>query len=384
MKAKGKRQKAKGKNLAFSFFGFGAHRSKRFFQFLPFAFCLLPFALLGFARAQEPLEQTNTIRVNTDFVSIDVAVSDRKGGSNLPRLNAEDFVVWEDGVRQKITSFAALDEPFNLALLLDTSGSTRDEISMMQKTARRFLNLLRPQDRIAVLQFNQEVELIKDLTNDRAALEKALDELRAGSGTAFYDAMQISLDEVFKSVSGRKAVIALTDGVDSFGKTTYEKLLPQLESAGLTLYVLELDTEKFAETRYLKTCQDAGHFRFSRKQLDKYVAAFMKGSAPRWYEDSCKLENLEKLQINQRLYELARQELREMAAQTGGHVFPVKDLTQLDPAYAQIAEELRLRYSLAYYPSNERRDGKWRKLRVEIKRPGLAGKTRPGYRALRD
>ncbi|NOT62973.1 MAG: VWA domain-containing protein [Acidobacteria bacterium] len=327
--------------------------------------------------AQDPLDQTNTIRVNTDFVSIDVAVSDRKGTSNLPRLNVEDFAVFEDGVRQKITSFAALDEPFNLALLLDTSGSTRDEIAMMQKTARRFLNLLRPQDRIAVLQFNQEVELIKDLTNDRAALEKALDELQAGSGTAFYDALQLSLDEVFRSVSGRKAVIALTDGVDSFGKTTYEKVLPQLESAGLTLYVLELNTEKFAEERYLRTCQDAGHFRFSRKQLDKYVAAFMKGGAPRWFEDSCKLEKLEKLQINQRLYEVARAELREMAEQTGGHVFPVKDLTQLDPAYAQIAEELRLRYSLAYYPSNEKHDGKWRKLRVEIKRSGLAGKLVP-------
>ena len=175
----------------------------------------------------------------------------------------------------------------------------------------------------------------------------------------------------------------ITDGVDSFGKTTYEKLLPQLESAGVTLYFLELNTEKFAEERYQRTCQEAGHFRFSRKQLDKYVAAFMKGDAPRWYQDSCKLEKLEKLLINQRLYETARHELREMAEQSGGHVFPVKTLDQVDPAYAQIAEELRLRYTLAYYPTNEQHDGKWRKLRLEVKRPGLAGKTRPGYRAPR-
>jgi VWFA-related protein len=109
----------------------------------------------------------------------------------------------------------------------------------------------------------------------------------------------------------------------------------------------------------------------------------MKGEAPRWYQDSCKLEKLEKLQINQRLYEAARRELRDMSEQSGGQVFPVKTLDQVDPAYAQIAEELRLRYTLAYYPTNERHDGKWRKLRVEIKRPGSVGKTRPGYRAPR-
>ena len=370
--------------MVFSLLFFQAERKTKIFALLPFAFCLLPFALFSLVQAQDPVEQTNTIRVNTDFVSIDVAVADRKGTRNLPQLTAEDFTVFEDGVRQKLAAFSAVDEPFNLALLLDTSGSTQDEISKMQKAARRFLDLLRPQDRIAVLQFNQQVELIKDLTNDRQALEKSLDELQAGSGTAFYDALQLSLDDVFKSVTGRKAIIALTDGVDSFGKTTYEKLMPQLESAGITLYFLELDTEKFVEPRYLRTCQDAGHFRFSRKQLDKYVATFMKGEAPRWFEDSCKLEKLEKLQINQRLYEAARRELRDMAEQSGGQVFPVKTLDQVGPAYAQIAEELRLRYSLAYYPTNESHDGKWRKLRIEIKRPGLVGKTRPGYRAPRN
>jgi VWFA-related protein len=353
------------------------------YQFLFFSLLLVLIGCSLAGMAQEP-DQTNTIRLNTDFVSIDVAVSDRKGTRNLPLLNVEDFAVYEDGVKQKISSFSAQNVPFNLALLLDTSGSTRDEISLMQQAARRFLTQLRPQDRVAVLQFNQEVELIKDLTDDRAQLEKALDELKPGSGTAFYDGLQLSLDEIFGKVEGRKAIIALTDGVDSVGSTTYEKLLPQLESAGVTLYFLELDTEKFTEPRMLLACSEAAHFRFSRKQLKKYVDGFMNGNVPRWYEDSCKLEKLEKLQINQRLYETARKELREMATQSGGHVFPVKTMTQLNPAYAQIAEELRLRYSLAYYPTNERHDGKWRKLRVELKQPNLSANTRPGYRAPRN
>jgi Ca-activated chloride channel homolog len=380
MKAKGKRLKAKIKSAALAFCRFLPARIWGSSAFLPVVFCCVALPLY----AQDPIEQGNTIRVNTDFVSIDVAVSDRKGTRNLPTLKAEDFAVYEDGVPQKIASFSAQDVPFNLALLLDTSGSTQDEIKKMQQAARRFLDLLRPQDRIAILQFNQDVELIKDLTNDRAALEKALDSLAAGSGTAFYDALQLSLDDVFKQATGRQAVIALTDGVDSFGKTTYETLRPRLESANLTFYFLELDTEKYVEARYLRSCQEAGHFKFSRKQLDKYVATFMRGEAPRWFEDSCKLEKLEKLQINQRLYEAARRELRDLAEQSGGQVFPVKTLDQVGPAYAQIAEELRLRYSLAYYPTNERHDGKWRKLRLEIKRPNLVGKTRPGYRAPRD
>jgi VWFA-related protein len=87
------------------------------------------------------------------------------------------------------------------------------------------------------------------------------------------------------------------------------------------------------------------------------------------------------MQINRRLYESARRELREMANKTGGRVYPVKSLEQLEPAYSQIAAELRTQYSLAYYPTNEAHNGKWRTLRVEVKRPGLAAHTRPGYRA---
>ena len=329
-------------------------------------------------------EQTNVFRMDTDLVSIDVLVTDRQGMQYGAKLTPEDFVVFEDGVRQKISNFSTTEVPFNLALLLDTSGSTRDELSLMQQAAQRFLNELRPHDRVAILQFNQQVELIKDLTADRGKLEKALNQLTGGSGTTFYDAMQLAVDEVLRKATGRKAIIALTDGVDSYGVSTYEQLLPCIERAGASLYFLKLDTEEYTETRMLRDCRDSSHFKFSRKQLKKYFDEFVKGGDPTQYEDHCKLERMEKIQINRRLYEAANDELHELSTKTGGRIYPVESLQQLAPAFTQIAAELRTQYSLAYYPTNEKHDGKWRTLRIEIKKPGLKVQARPGYRAPRD
>src|SRR5207244_1349906 len=100
------------------------------------------------------------------------------------------------------------------------------------------------------------------------------------------------------------------------------------------------------------------------------------------YQDHCDLSRLERMQINRRLYESARKEVRELTSQSGGRVYPCKRLSEIEPAYTQIAAELRTQYSLGYYPTNEKRNGKWRKLRIEVKRPGLEAKTKPGYRAL--
>jgi len=340
---------------------------------------LLIVCIAGCISAQD--KQESTIRLDTDLVSIDVIVTDRSGNRGTAGLKAEDFVVFEDNVRQKITSFSTTDVPFNLVLLIDTSGSTHDELTLMRRAARRFLDELRPQDRISVIQFNKEVELLKNLTSDRLKIEDALNLLKPGGGTSFYDALQLSIEEVLEKVQGRKAIIALTDGVDSYGYTTYEQVRPLLEKSRTTLYFLELDTEAFAEAAMMRDCRERNHFEFSAKQLKKYVKEYLEGGDESNYEEHCSLSPLERMQINRRLYQAARRELREIAKTTGGRVYPVKQIQQLEPAYSQIAAELRTQYSLAYYPSNEKHDGKWRTLRVEIKRPGFMVNTRPGYRA---
>ncbi|HKQ79075.1 MAG TPA: VWA domain-containing protein [Blastocatellia bacterium] len=330
---------------------------------------------------QDKKDEIGTIRIDTDLVSIDVIVTDSKGDRSSAGFSASDFVIYEDNVRQKIDRFSAAETPFNLVLLLDTSGSARAEIELIRRAARRFLDELRPQDRVAVIQFSREVELLKDLTSDRAKIENALELLKPGSGTSFYDSLKLTLDDVFKQVEGRKAIVALTDGVDSFGYTTFEQILPAIESSNILTYFLELDTEEFTLAGMLRDCIDDAHFKFSPKQLQKYHAEHGDKVVEIDHKSHCLLSRLERMEINRRLYESSRRELREMATQTGGRVYPVKSLQQLEPAYSQIAAELRTQYSMAYYPTNEKHDGKWRKLRVKLNRPGFVAKTRPGYRA---
>jgi Ca-activated chloride channel homolog len=296
-------------------------------------------------------------------------------------LNASDFVIYEDGVRQAINSFSATDAPFNLVLLIDTSGSASHEIELMRRAALRFLDELRPRDRVAVIQFSKEVELLKDLTSERAEIEEALRLLKPGTGTSFYDSLKLAIDEVFKEVEGRKAVVVLSDGVDSFGYTTFEQILTEIESSNVLTYFLELDTEEFTQAGMARDCSDESHFEFSRKQFKKYLTEYGKGAVMSENQPHCLLSRLERMQVNRRLYESARRELREMADKTGGRVYPVKDLQQLEPAYSQIAAELRTYYSMSYYPTNEKHNGKWRTLRVKVNRPGFVAKTRPGYRA---
>ena len=333
---------------------------------------------------QEKQPEIGTIRLNTDLVTVDAIVTDRDGNRISGVLKASDFTIYEDGVRQAINSFSATDAPFNLVLLLDTSGSASHEIELMRRAALRFLDELRPRDRVAVIQFSKEVELLKDLTSERAEIEEALQLLKPGSGTSFYDSLKLAIGEVFKEVEGRKAVVALSDGVDSFGYTTFDQILAEIESSNVLTYFLELDTEEFTQAGMTRDCSDESHFEFSRKQFKKYLAEYGKDGKDEVMSENqphCRLSRLERMQINRRLYESARRELREMAYKTGGRVYPVKDLQQLEPAYSQIAAELRTYYSMSYYPKNEKRNGKWRTLRVKVNRPGFVAKTRPGYRA---
>lgn len=327
----------------------------------------------------EPKEEV--LRVDTNLVSIDVVVASKTGARSPANLKAEDFVVYEDGVRQKVENFAATEAPFNVVLLIDTSGSTKDETDLLKKAARRFLSEMRAQDRIAIVELNQRVTVLEELTADRDKLEHAIDFLQPGAGTAFYDALQVVLDDVLKNVDGRKAIIALTDGVDSTGGSTYNEILPEIEKSRVTTYILEVNTESITEKGMMLDCNDPKSFHFSRKQLKKYLQEYADGADDAQYQDHCDLSRLERMQINRRLYESARKELRELSSQTGGRVYPCKYLSEIEPAYTQIAAELRTQYSLGYYPKNEKRDGKWRTLKIEVSRAGLVAKTKPGYRA---
>ena len=340
------------------------------------------------ARAQD---QDEPIRLKADLVSLTAAVSDRSGRV-LRSLKADDFTIYEDGARQHIEHFAATEEPFTLLLLLDISGSTSADVELMKRAARNFLAELRFDDRVGVIVFSREVEMIGEFTDPRARVIAALEQIATtpgsatsrfstATGTSFYDALYLALeDSPLKQVEGRKAIICMSDGVDSTSMKTYTSIAPSVERSQASIYFLELNTEEATLEGLLKDRSDPDHLNFSPSQLARYFDEFDKDSLDRVRPRET-LSPLVKREINTGLYDMARREMSEMATRTGGHNYAVKTLADLSGVYKQIADDLRSQYSLSYYPTNRSHDGRWRQIRVEVKPPGAIVRTRSGYRA---
>lgn len=334
------------------------------------------------AQSKPTTTPEDTIRIDTNLVSMELKLTDAKGKSKpVAGLKPTDFIVYENGVKQKIAEISSTETPFNVVLLIDTSGSTAEQIQMIRNASLQFIKKLRPDDRIAIVQFNKEPYLITDFTSDRGAIDQALNQFQRGPATAFYDTLQFAFDDLLQKVEGRKAVVALTDGVDSYGYNTYSEALPIIEKSGAGFYFLEIDSEAATEAGMMRDCKDNAHFEFSVKQFRKYYEDYLHQPFDQSkYEDHCTIGKMERKEINKRLFELSRQEMREMANKSGGHSYPVKELSKLDSMFSQIADELGKQYSLSYYPTNEKRDGSYRTIKIEVKRPGYKVIAKPGYR----
>ena len=341
------------------------------------------------AQPQQGHEQDDTIRLKTDLVTVTAVVNDRSGHA-IKSLKAEDFEIFEDGTKQRIASFAATKEPFTVLLLLDISGSTRDEISLMKRAAKNFLDELRDEDRVGVFVFSREIELISRLDQSTDNAEDAIDRIGAPAaeggfqfspktGTSFYDALQRAVEDTsFKKAEGRKAIVCMSDGVDSTSRARYSDVAPMVERAEATAYFLELNTLEPMIEGLIKPRNDPGYINFSQSQIDRYYDErdpdSLERSVPRQL-----ISPLVCREIATGLYEIARRDLRQLASRTGGRVYSVSALTDLSAIYKQVADDLRLQYSISYYSSNEARDGRWRSIRVEVRRPNASVRARSGY-----
>jgi VWFA-related protein len=345
------------------------------------------------ARAQDrqARDQDEPIRLKTDLVTVTAAVTGANAGA-IKSLKADDFAIYEDGVKQKIAHFAATEEPYTLLLLLDISGSTRDEIALMKRAARNFLGELRFDDRVGVIVFSREVEMIAEFTDARAQVSSAIDGISmvegedghrftTKTGTSFYDAMYLAVEESpLKEVEGRKAIVCMSDGVDSASKMKFSDIEPLAEKSGASVYFLEMNTEEATLQGLLKTKTDPDYLNFSQSQIDRYYAEHDPDSLQR-FRPRQTLSPETTREINAGLYKLSRRELRLLGERTGGRVYPVKTLSDLSGVYKQVGDELRSQYSIGYYPSNRARDGGWRSIRVETRARGATVRARSGYRA---
>jgi len=342
-----------------------------------------------FAQQTEKRDQDEPIRLKTDLVTVSASVSDRSGHA-FKSLKADDFAIYEDGVKQKIAHFAASEEPFTLLLLLDISGSTREDIALMKRAARNFLGELRFDDRVGVIVFSREVEMIAEFTDPRAEVSSAIDRIvttegdegqrfTTNTGTSFYDALYLAVEESpLKEVEGRKAIVCMSDGVDSTSKMKFTDIAPLVEKSDASIYFLELNTEEPTLQGLLKPKTDPNYVNFSQSQIDRYYQEYDAESMQRFRPRETLTPQMVR-DINAGLYKLSRRELRALAERAGGRVYPVKTLSDLTGVYKQVADELRAQYSIGYYPSNKSHDGQWRSIRVETRAKEATVRARSGY-----
>ncbi len=328
----------------------------------------------------EEVSEGDVVRVETQLVTVPAVVTD-KVGHPLTGLRAENFIVFEDGKPQRVTNFAMTDAPFEIALLLDTSGSTREELGLIRDAANSFIRALRAGDRVAIIAFSNTprngfplatVDVLTPLTGDRKILRQAIEDIGTSNGTPFYDALMRVSDQVFRDppredVRGRRAVVALTDGVDSSSDFGFSDARSKLTRAGVASYFIQLSTEDYVEDRLLKDCQDDGRLALSAKQLERFRQLFVPQAQKEDYQDFCRLGQFERMDISRQLYNLARREMGELARASGGRTFSAAHLQDARAAFAQVANEIGTQYSLGYYPANKTRDGRFRQITVQLR-----------------
>ena len=364
--------------------------------------CLLLFLTLSFetslfAQKTTPppkKDDDEVVRVDTELVDVPLIVVDPAGKPVL-NLKQTNFAIFEDGKTQEVADFAATNAPFEVALLLDTSGSTRADLQLIQRAAQMFIDSLRPGDRVSIISFKTAIdgdrkapaaEVVSGLTDNRATLRSALERVSTSNGTPYYDGVMKVVEEVFSGqpkdeFRGRRALVALTDGVDSTSIATFDETREALGKAGVIAYFVQVDTRPYFEEGLLGPCE--GATRFSQAQIRRYYRSFGSKANPEQTSNFCELGDFERLAISKKLYEIANSEMSSVAKQSGGKVFPAGDLNDARTAFRSVAAEIGTKYSLGYYSSNGKRDGSYRKIRVELRGlpTGVQVRAREGYTA---
>jgi|GEM_PF-383516 len=295
------------------------------------------------ATLQPTPDEKSDLKLEGRLVNLNVKATDRTG-KIIPDLRKEDFLVFEDDVQQEVAYFEPITAPVNLVLLLDLSGSTKDKMGVMKKAAKKFIDALNKNDRVAVAGFTSRFFVVSNFTTDHKLLKDRIDDMKnRHAGTRYYEAMWATLDLLDQIKETRKAIVVLTDGVDNWlsnprrftTKYTFDDLQARLEKEEVTIYPIYLDTE---------------------------------------YDIVVKQR-----QDSHETYAIARKQLEAVADQTGGMLFRASRVEDLEGVYRRVASELHTFYSLAYAPNNPQNNGQWRKISVKVSRDGAVARTRRGY-----
>jgi len=296
--------------------------------------------------ARQKEEELETIRVDTELVDLNVSVFSRDTSRPIGELQQKDFAVLENGVPEEISFFASASSPFDLVLLIDLSGSTADKLSLIRKSAIRFVEAARPTDRISIITFTDQAVVAAPLMTDRKQLVERIKKIeKPHGGTNFWDALRFVLKSVLgaNDASRRQAVVVMSDGVDNAlpgilgpgSETSYEQLLDLVRSSESIVIPIYLDTER---------------------------------------------EMVKQRRATEYAYTIAREQLTELAAESGSLLYRARKVEDLRGVYEQVIRDLGMVYSIGYQPKNRQRDGSWRNVSVRlVNRSDLSARSKRGY-----
>ena len=295
------------------------------------------------------ISEGDVIRVDSQLVTLNISVIDRSTNRGLMGLGQSDFRLFEDGQEQRVVQFESASAPFDMVLLIDLSGSTREVVKLIRAAALRFVQAARPNDRIAVITFAGAPAIISELTADRELLRQRIETIDTARGdTKLYDATNFAMNEVLKQSknSRRTAIVLMSDGLDGTipgisgqqgsVKYSYPETLRNIQEFDGVLYTLWLNTE---------------------------------------------YEAMSPLDTQPQAFDMGHDRMKEMAEAGGGIFYPVERLADLAGAYEQVVADLGTVYSLAYRPTNNARDGRWRGIRISVDRPNAVPRGKRGYYA---
>jgi Ca-activated chloride channel homolog len=316
-------------------------------------------------------EEDDVIRVETNLVTMPVSVLDRNGRF-VSGLTERDFRIFENGIEQEVGFFQSVEQPFTVVLMIDVSPSTAYQIDQIHQAAIAFVDQLRPVDRVMVVAFDEDFNILTRATNNRAQLHTAIRRAQWGNGTSIYSAMDRVLNRELALIEGRKAVVLFTDGVDTTSRrANFESTVKVAEESDVLIYPIRYNT-----ARDYGRSTGGGVYRGPTGRRSggwgDIVGVILGGG-------SIQMGGGGSAGTSPGEYARGREYLETLARNSGGRPFEADTLSNLDAAFAGIAEELRRQYSLGYYPDDPGNPGDRKQIRVQVQRPGLVVRAKSSY-----
>ena len=309
------------------------------------------------AKQAQDINPGDVISISTSEVMLPVTVRD-EAGRLVTELTQRDFRVFEDGREQPLSDLALRQVPVDVVLMVDASSSVASNLDDFRRAAEGFAARLAGEDRLSLIKFDDRVILLQDWTRSRFQFHRALARLEPGMFTRFNDALMLACRDQFGNTKSRRAIIVLTDGIDSGrGSSTLEAALQALLKTQVSVYIVS-NTEISRATK--------------RAELDQ----LMNGSDATVRFNQLRIDDLRE---GLRVLDRSEENLAQVASSTGGRLYKPHSFSDLESTYAEVAEELRHQYGLYYTPLNKAHDGTFRRVRVETTNPSNKATTRVGY-----